>query len=199
MLTRVACIVGGAAIAAVAYAATIKASLGLGPLFVVQEGIAGQLDISIGRAVMIVGSSLCVVALVLREWPGVGTVSLPFLMGAMVDAVLPHTPTPGGWGLRLVVVVVSTFVMALGGALIIRSRLGAGAPDLVMLALSRLTRFNNRQVRLALEASWLLAGWLLGGAVGVGSIITGLLIGPMLHFWIEQLHSEPVEQEHVIV
>ncbi len=199
MLARVAYLVSGAAIAAAAYAATIKAELGLGPLFVVQEGIAGHLDITIGRSVMIVGSSLCVIAMAMRQWPGVGTVTLPFLMGAMVDAMLPHTPTPGGIPLRLAVVVVGTFVMALGGALIISSRLGAGAPDLVMLALSRVTRFNNRQVRLALEAGWLFAGWLLGGAVGIGSVITGLMIGPMLHFWIERLHSEPVEQEHVVV
>ena len=199
MLTRVAALVGGAAISAMGYAATIKAALGLGPLFVVQEGVAGHLDITIGRSVMIVGSCLCVIAMAMREWPGIGTVSLPFLMGSMVDAMLPHTPTPGGLALRLTVVVVSTIVMALGGALIISSRLGAGAPDLVMLGISRLTRFNNRQVRLALEASWLTMGWLLGGVVGVGSVITGLLIGPALHFWISRLHSETPEHEHVVV
>ncbi|MDP1795456.1 MAG: hypothetical protein Q8K63_15055 [Acidimicrobiales bacterium] len=199
MLRRVAFLVGGAAVASLAFAATIKAALGLGPLFVVQEGIAGQLDISIGRAVMIVGSCLCVIALAMREWPGVGTVVLPFLIGAMVDGVLPHTPTPGGVVLRVVVVVVSTFAMALGGALIINSRLGAGAPDLLMLGLSRLTGVNNRSVRLALEAGFLLLGWLLGGVVGIGSVVTGVLIGPMLHFWIERLHSEPVEHEHLVV
>ncbi len=196
---KAACIVAGAAIAAGCYAATIKAALGLGPLFVVQQGIARHLDITIGQSVMIVGSALCVIAVFLREWPGVGTVSLPFLMGSMVDAILPHMPTIDGLVLRVLVVVVASFFMALGGALIIRSKLGAGAPDLVMLALSRLTRFNNRQVRLGLEGSWLVMGWLLGGSVGVGSVVTGLMIGPSLHFWIERLHSESPERDHVVV
>lgn len=199
MVNRVALIVAGAAVSAVMYALTIKAALGLGPLYVVQEGIAGHLGITIGQSVMVAGSSLCLISIAMRQWPGVGTVTLPFLMGGMVDAILPHTPGVDGLVLRALVVVVASFFMAFGGALIIRSRLGAAAPDLVMLGLSRLTGVNNRNVRLAMEASWIAGGWLLGGAVGVGTVITGLMIGPSLHFWIQRLHSEPVEHEHVVV
>ena len=68
-----------------------------------------------------------------------------------------------------------------------------------MLGLSRLTRQNNRNVRLAMEASFIAVGWMLGGSVGVGTVITGLMIGPSLHFWLERLHSETPEHEHVVV
>lgn len=198
-LSRGALVVGGAFISAVCYALTIKADLGLGPLYAVQEGISEHLEITVGQSVMVVGATLCVIAALLREWPGLGTVSLPFIMGSMVDAILPHTPDLDGLVLGLVVVAVASWFMALGGALVIRSKIGAAAPDLVMLALSRRSRFNNRQVRLAMEASWLAMGWLLGGTIGVGTVMTGLLIGPALHFWIEQIHSEAPEQEHVVV
>ncbi len=196
---RVALILGGTAITATCYAATIEADLGLGPLFAVQEGIAEHLDITQGRAVMIVGSTLCLVAALMRRWPGPGTVSLPFVMGALVDFVIPHTPDMNGLVLRLVVVVVASWFMCLGGAMVIRARVGAAAPDLLMLALSERAGRTNRQVRLGLEASWLLMGWALGGTIGVGTVITGLLIGPALHFWIELVHSEEPERVHVIV
>ncbi len=199
MLNRGALLLIGSAVSAVMYSATIQADLGLGPLYVVQQGIAGHLGITIGQSVMIVGSVLTLLSILMKEWPGVGTVALPFLVGAMVDACNPHMPEMHNIGVRLLVVVVASFFMAFGGALIIRSRLGAAAPDLVMLGLSRLTKQSNRNVRLAMEASWIVGGWLAGGVVGVGTVITGAMIGPSLHFWIERLHSETPEHEHVVV
>jgi uncharacterized membrane protein YczE len=196
---RLVLLFGGCFISAVCYAATIKADLGLGPLYAVQQGVARHLDITQGHAVMITGSILCVIALSLRMWPGIGTVSLPFIMGTYLDAITPHTPVPHGIVLRLVVVAVATWFMALGGAIIIRGRVGAAAPDLCMLAISERTGRSNRTVRLAMEASWLVMGWLLGGTIGVGTVITGLLIGPALHFWIERLDHGAREEDHVLV
>ena len=184
-LARVFLVVFGCGVSATCYAATIKADLGLGPLYAVQQGVSQHLDISIGRAVWVVGGTLCVIAALIRTYPGPATFALPFIMGTQLDAILPHMPEIDGLVLRLVVVVVATWTMALGGALVIRARTGAAAPDLVMLALSRRTGRSNRTVRLAMEASWLVMGWLLGGTIGVGTVITGLLIGPALHFWIE--------------
>jgi uncharacterized membrane protein YczE len=196
---RVALLFGGCFISAVCYAFTIKADLGLGPLYAVQQGVARHLHITQGHAVMIVGATLCVVAALMRMWPGPGTLSLPFIMGGYLDALLPHTPTPHGLVLRLGVVVVASWVMALGGALVIRGRVGAAAPDLCMLAIAERTGRSNRSVRLAMEGSWLVLGWLFGGTIGVGTVITGLLIGPALHFWIERVHSESPAREHVVV
>ncbi|HUR76451.1 MAG TPA: hypothetical protein VMZ22_00770 [Acidimicrobiales bacterium] len=184
---RVALILVGVAIAAVCYAATIKANLGLGPLYAVQEGVSGHLGISIGRSVWVVGATLCVIAALLRMLPGPATVALPFLMGIFLDAILPHMPEINGLALRLAVVVIATWFMALGGALVIRARIGAAAPDLCMLAISRNTGRSNRAVRLTMEGSWLVMGWLLGGTIGVGTVITGVLVGPALQFWIERV------------
>jgi uncharacterized membrane protein YczE len=199
LAARVALVFAGAAISAVAFTATIKADLGLGPLFAVQQGISEHLHITLGHAVMVAGATLCVVAALLRTWPGPGTVSLPFIVGVIVDAVLPHMPDLNGIVVRLLVVVVGTSMMTLGGALVIRARIGAAAPDLCMLALSQRTGRSNRAVRLAMEGSWLVMGWLLGGTIGVGTVITGLLIGPSLHFWIQVVHSEEPQHEHVVV
>ena len=50
-----------------------------------------------------------------------------------------------------------------------------------------------------MEARWLVTGWATGGTIGIGTVRTGLLIGPALHFWIQIVHSEEPEQEHAIV
>ena len=55
---RLALLFGGCFISAVCYAATIKADLGLGPLYAVQQGVARHLQITQGHAVMITGSSV---------------------------------------------------------------------------------------------------------------------------------------------
>jgi uncharacterized membrane protein YczE len=177
----------GSALATYCYALTIRADLGLGPLFVVQQGLARSARISIGHAVMVVGVALVIVAVGLRSWPGPGTLVLPFMGGAMLDAVLPSVPVVHSLILRLFVVVGATWCMALGGSLIIRASVGVAAYDAVMLGLRRITGRPLAPIRLIMELTMLGCGWALGGSVGVGTVLTGLLIGPALQFWLAVL------------
>ena len=174
----------GCALSTACYAITVRAGLGLGPLYVVQDGLSRHLGISLGTAVMLVGVASVLVATVLRSWPGPGTLVLPFLGGGLMDLSLPVTPTPHGLAARVAVVVGATWVMALGGALVIRSAVGAAAYDLVMLGLQRRLGGPIALVRVGMELTMLGCGWLLGGAIGVGTVVTGLLIGPAMHMWL---------------
>jgi uncharacterized membrane protein YczE len=74
--------------------------------------------------------------------------------------------------------------MALGGATMIRASVGVAAYDAVMLGLQRTFGHPLASIRLAMEATALALGWILGGSVGVGTVITGLLIGPGMQFWL---------------
>lgn len=154
--------------------------------------MAQTTGMSIGHAVMLVGVGLVIAALSLRSWPGPGTVLLPFLGGWILDAVLPVTPVIPGVGLRVAVVVAATWVMALGGALVIWASFGIAAYDAVMFGLRRLTGRALAPIRLAMELTMLACGWLLGGTVGVGTVITAVLIGPGIQFWLRMLGSSPV-------
>jgi len=184
LVPRVASLLGGCAIATFCYALTIRASLGLGPLFVVQQGVARHIGTGIGQGVMVVGVAMVLVALALRSWPGPGTLVLPFLGGGLLDLMLPPLPAIHGLGLRLLVVAAATWVMAFGAALTIRAAVGVAAYDAVMLGLRRTTGRSLRLVRLAMELTMLGCGWLLGGSVGVGTAITAVLIGPGMQFWL---------------
>ncbi len=135
----------------------------------------------------VTGFALVFLALSLRFWPGPGTLVLPILGGAMLNALLPLVPTLHGWPLRTLAVLFGTWIMTLGGAMIIRASVGVAAYDAVMLGLRRVTGRPLAPIRIVMEGTVLIAGWLLGGSVGVGTVITGLLIGPGIQFWLRMI------------
>jgi len=184
---RVTLLLVGSLLATLCYAITIRAHLGLGPLFVLQDGVTRQTGIAIGNSVMVVGFVLVLVAVGLRSWPGPGTLALPVIGGVTLDLLLPHVPTIHGWVLRSAAVLAATWMMALGGALMIRASVGVAAYDAVMLGLRRVLGRPLGLTRIAMETAVLMAGWLLGGSVGVGTVVTGLLIGPGIQFWLRML------------
>jgi uncharacterized membrane protein YczE len=178
---------GGCMVVTVCYAVTIRANLGLGPLYVLQDGLGLHAGIAIGTAVIVTGFAFVGVALALRYPLGPGTLVLPVVGGLALDAMLPHLGTIHGDLLRTVAVFMATWVMALGGAMTIKASVGVSSYDAVMLALGRLTGRPLAPIRVTMEATVLVAGWLLGGSVGVGTIITGLLIGPGIQFWLRRI------------
>jgi uncharacterized membrane protein YczE len=180
-------LLAGSTIATVCYALTIQAGLGLGPLFVLQQGFADHAGIAIGTSVTVLGFVSILIAVALRSWPGPGTLLLPIIGGVTLDWVLPDIPTIHGLVLRFSVVVAATVMMALGGAMMIRASVGVVGYDAVMLGLARVSGRPLAPIRLGMEATVLAVGWVLGGSVGVGTAITGLLIGPGLHFWVRIL------------
>jgi uncharacterized membrane protein YczE len=60
-----------------------------------------------------------------------------------------------------------------------------------MLGIGARTRRSLRSVRLGMELTMLFCGWLLGGSVGAGTVVTGLLIGPAMQFWLHRLGATP--------
>jgi uncharacterized protein len=181
---RLALLLTGSAISTACYAITIRAAFGLGPLFVLQDGFARVIGVAIGTSAIIVGLCLVVVALSLRYRLGFGTLLVPIVGGLSLNALLPHVPTLHGWVFRLAAVVIATWVMALGGAMMIRASLGVNAYDAVMLRLHGIFGGPLAPIRLAMELTVCVIGWALGGAVGLGTVITGLLIGPGMQFWL---------------
>ncbi|HTZ07677.1 MAG TPA: hypothetical protein VMB72_01315 [Acidimicrobiales bacterium] len=181
---RWALLVAGSTLSTLCYAVTIKASLGLGPLFVLQDGFGRTTGISIGAAVTATGFMFVALTTALRSWPGAGTLVVPVLGGVTLDALLPHVPAVPGLPLRLVAVFGATWLMALAGVLMIRAGVGINAYDGVMLGLHRLLGGRVALVRLGMEATVLVVGGILGGALGVGTVITGGLIGPGMQFWL---------------
>ncbi len=187
----------GLFLVAVGFSLLLRAHLGMGPWFAVNQGVAAHLDVSEGTAAILIGFAFFALALALRERPGLGTLATVTLGGVLIDLVLPHTPTPHGIPLRLLVVVGALFVMTFGGALAMSAGWGASPYDSFHIAVFRHTGGSYTGIRLGLEALGLALGWALGGEVGVGLVIVALGVGPCLRLWMGWLGAMPVKHGDV--
>jgi uncharacterized membrane protein YczE len=195
LVGRVAMFMAGSVLSTYCYAMTIRANLGLGPLFAFQDGVARTTGIALGTSVTLVGVGMIILAALFRSWPCPGTIVLPFFTGAILAPLLRISPTWHGYLPRLVLVIVATWFMALGGAFSIRCAFGASAYSQLMLCLQRFTRWRIVFAQLTMEVTMLTLGWVLGGSIGIGTLMTGLLIGPGLQFWLRRLGGVPLSAQ----
>lgn len=186
---RAALLVGGVVISACSYGLTVRADVGLGPLFLVQGGLETHLGWSLGTCATALGLAFLVGALVLRASVGLGSFLVPLANGRAIDLVMPHLPHVDGTVTRLAVCVAATWVMMLGAVLVVRAGLGAQPIDGLMIGLARVLRSSNGRVRLGMELTMVAAGWALGSVVGVGTVLTAVLVGRAFEFWDSLLSS----------
>jgi len=142
--------------------------------------------------------------LLLKVYPGVGTLLNMILIGIFVDWQLRLNWLPDLSGqpllLRLLATVIGVLLSGLGTAFYIAPRMGAGPRDGLMLRLHILTKMRISIVRATLECSVLVIGFLLGGTVGIGTLILAFGIGPAVEIsfglikklrFIESLQPHP--------
>lgn len=156
-----------------------------------QQGTAQHLGLTIGTGATVVGLALLVIALWLRELPGLGTVVSIVLTGMFLDATLAMVGVPEVRMARAAYLIAGTATMTFGGALLISARLGAHPIDAVTTGAYKRLPFSLYQVRVGLEALGLVLGVLAGGSAGIGSVFIGLTVGPFLQAWLQVLRSMP--------
>jgi uncharacterized membrane protein YczE len=187
----------GYVLIAVAIALNVRSTLGLGPLFVVFQGLERHGVATIGTATILTNLVLLGVAIGLGERPGIGTLGQVFLVGPMTDLALLATPHVDAMGARIAYLLAAFVILCVGAALYLAADLGAGPYDAVMRGLYRHSRrLSLAVVRLGMECTALLLGWLLGGDVGVGTVLIGLGIGPGIAFGLRRMRAMP--QRHSV-
>ncbi len=180
----------GLALFSAAIAAQLESRLGLAPWDVLHQGLSRRTPLTIGQASIVVGLVMMLVAWILGQPPGFGTVANAIVIGWLIDVFLGidwvASLSSAPLGARLLLLAASLVLFGLGSALYIGAAFGAGPRDSTMLALSRRTAWRIAVVRGSLEVSAIAAGWLLGGTAGLGTVASALLIGPAVEgaFWL---------------
>ena len=160
---------------------TVRADVGLGPWDVLHQAISDHTGWSFGAAAVAVSFAVLVLAAVLGQRPGLGTLMNALIVGSAFDVFdrLNFAPHPHGWVGGLALDVGGIAVIGLASALYIGANFGAGPRDSLMLAVVQ------RGPRIAV-ASWtimlaaLSLGAALGGPVGVGTVLFALGLGPCI-------------------
>ena len=162
----------------------VRAGLGLDPWDVFHQGLAGKTGMTIGIASAVVGVTVLLAWIPLRNRPGIGTVANVIVIAVTVDAGLAILPTPTSFALGVVMMVGAVVLNAISTVLYIGAGLGPGPRDGLMTGLVVRTGLSVRLVRTSIEATVLAVGWLLGGTVGVGTLLYAFGIGPLVQLFV---------------
>jgi len=145
---------------------------------------------------VIVGFSVLVIALALREQVGWGTLGNILSIGPWLDLFLWLIPSVRDhYFLRGVMLLGGVFTQSIASAVYIGVNAGAGPRDSLMLAIHRTTKLSLRLARGAVELTVLAIGWLLGGPVGIGTLVFAVLIGPAVQWAFKIFNVRPHEEE----
>jgi len=158
------------------------ANLGLGPWDVLNDSLAGLTGVRLGTVSIVVGAIVLLLWIPVREKPGIALIPSILLIGVFTNIGMALVESASSAFLRGAWLITGILLASFGSALYLGSQLGAGPRDGLMLGLSRKTGWNVGRTRTVLEVLVLIVGWILGGAVGIGTVISGLTIGPAIQF-----------------
>lgn len=162
----------------------VRADLGLNPWSVFHQGLSELSGISLGMVVNIVGAVVLLIWIPLRQKPGIGTISNVLVIGTAADAALWALPAVTGLPLRIAFLLGAVLLNGVATGAYIGAGLGPGPRDGLTTGGVRLTGWQVRWVRMAIEGVVLALGWLLGGTIGVGTVLYALTNGPLLQIFL---------------
>lgn len=179
-----------------AIALIVQANLGTGTWLVLEVALADILGIQIGTMTVYMGFLVLILALLLREQVGWGTLANILSIGPWLNLFLDVIPSPkDALALQIAMFLLGVLIQGIATAVYIGVNAGAGPRDSLMLALHRTTGVSIRLARAAIELIVVLIGWLLGGPLGFGTLVFALLIGPSVQWAFKLFHVQPHKLE----
>lgn len=156
----------------------IVSTTGAAPWTVLAEGIAINVNKSIGFVTFFISLIVLFFWIFLKVKPGVGTLFNIFIVAIMLDVSIAFFPTPILYYNKLLFAILGVFITGLGTGMYLIANLGPGPRDGLMTGLTRKTNLPIALVRATIEISVVTVGWYLGGTVGVGTLLFAFGIGP---------------------
>jgi uncharacterized membrane protein YczE len=167
-------------------ATLVKADLGLDPWNVFTQGLARQIDLSLGQTTVIVSVLLLLVWIPLGERPGLGTIANALIVGPVVDLGLEIIPAPDQLAGQVAFMVLAIVGTAIATGLYVGAGWGPGPRDGLMTGLAR-RGVPIALARAGIEITVLIVGWFLGGSVGVATVAFAFTIGPLVKIALHRL------------
>ena len=151
---------------------------GASPWSVLAQGIALNINLSIGIITIFVSIVVLIFWIPLKQKPGIGTILNAIIIGLMIDVCIRFVPTPENYIHQIFLAIIAVLTVGFGGGIYLVANLGAGPRDGLMVGLQKKTNLPIAVVRGSLEITVMSIGWYLGGTVGVGTLLFAFGIGP---------------------
>jgi len=199
LIRRLLQLYAGLALYGASSALLIRSGLGLEPWNVLHQGLAERTGLSIGVVLTIVGASVLLLWIPLRQRPGLGTVSNVLVIGLAMDATLAFVPDARTLPVRVLSMVAGIVLNGVATGLYIAARFGPGPRDGLMTGLHQRTGLSVRLVRTAVEITVVATGFVLGGTVGIGTVLYAVAIGPLAQFFLRVFAVPPASGGSTVV
>jgi uncharacterized membrane protein YczE len=191
-------LLGGLFLYALGIVVTMNARIGYAPWDVFHVGVAKTVGISIGNSSVIIGFVVVIIAVLLGEKIGIGTILNMLLIGVFLDILLKlHIiPLTNNFFFGIIMMIVGLFIISLASYFYIGSAFGAGPRDSLMVAITRKTGLPVGVCRGTIELLAALVGWKLGGMIGMGTIISAFVIGFCVQVTFKLLKFDATKVKH---
>ena len=198
---RLLILAGGLMVSAVGITMMLQANVGLEPWSILQNGMSLFFGITYGTAAMIVGAAVIAIAVLCGESFGIGTLANIFFCPMCIDILLyldwiPRMQTL--WS-GLLMLLGGMELLAVGTWMYMKSALGSGPRDALMVVLARKTGRSVGLCRATVELIAIFVGWRLGGQLGVGTLIAAVGLGTLfnLNFGLLRFDAASLRQENI--
>jgi len=168
----------------------IVSGVGASPWNVLHQGVAINLDLSVGTIAFLVSFLVLLLWFFLDQKIGMGTIINFIIIAIMIDVTIHFFKKPDLFFFQFVMVIVGILIVGLGTAMYLIANLGAGPRDGLMTGLQKKTKAPIALVRACIEIIVVLLGWFLGGIVGIGTFLFAFGIGPAVAFGLYFFHQK---------
>ena len=181
----------------------LKTSIGSDPFTVFTEGLATVLDktalkdfsivqMIAGRAEVTPGVANMIILIVLfigilivdMKRIKIGTLICVVGVGPIIDigvkAVSYFQIDSANIFIKMLLVLLGCFIIAVGFSIISASDIGVAPNDIVPFIIKDKLNCQYRWVRIGFDATFLIIGFIFGGTIGIGTIIAMLATGPFI-------------------
>ena len=162
----------------------ITANQGVSPWTVLAQGLAFQLNLSIGITTFIVSIIVLLLWYPLKQKPGLGTILNVILISIVIDLSIPILPYPKTMFYQIIQSLIAVFIVGIGSGFYLTANLGPGPRDGLMTGLQKLTNQPIAIIRTVIEITAVVIGVSLGGVVGIGTLLFAFGIGPAVSLGI---------------
>lgn len=168
---------------------SLYADLGTNPWGTFHQGISRITPLSFGQVTQLTGVVIILLSLIIKIYPGIGTILNMLLIGFTVDFMdaLNLISTPDSLIMKILFLIVGTFLFNYGVYIYLSCELGAGPRDGLMVGLVKITGKSVSVIRPIIEVTIVIIGILLGGAYGVGTILNafggGYVLNKIFNFY----------------
>lgn len=180
----------GLFISSIGTAVFYEAGMGSGAMATFSDGVHRLLNISYGQANIVMNVIFLVVLFLCnKKYINVGTVLCVFLIGVFVDmgtalfAAFPIGNAP--WIVRLLEALLGTVMMGVGLGLYVAVDRGFGALEGLVKVFVAKTGWEFGKVKIVQDVLLIAGGVILHAAWGIGTLISAVLIGPIMQVSIK--------------